>query len=316
MVSISHSTRWRDVACRLTLTGAHAARGWVMGDQPGIEFPRPAGREAEQQIDTPIGDGVRPIDTLVANDEVAILGIGARECALLRQHLEERLDQRACAGPGRGPVLLEQHPARAALDARGDPQTQAPGREILPVGKAAAARRERARIHVHAAARGACAAADSVLIPTWASRRRSASETTTAGCMPGRRVASWLSDGRPQRGALVGAREHAGDRAAGSESLQPPPQPIERLDARVVHQRVVAAKRPAAHAIESCARRGPGRGRVHDQHRVTLAAVTCRDQQRAETHVLFPRQGRDAQKVETIGGAQREEPRSPPPRSR
>src|SRR5579883_1815454 len=101
---------------------AHAARRGVMGHQPGLEFPRPAGREAEQQIDAALGNGVRPVDTLVADDEVAVAHLDPCERALLRQHLEERLDERARPGPGWRRILLEQDPACAALDARSDPQ--------------------------------------------------------------------------------------------------------------------------------------------------------------------------------------------------
>src|SRR6185437_15468305 len=107
---------------------AHAAARGVMGHQPGVELPRSARGEPEQQIDTAFGDGIRAVDALVADDEVPVAGTGARESALLRQHFEKRLDQRLRASPGCRAVLLEQHPARAALDARGNPQAQASGR--------------------------------------------------------------------------------------------------------------------------------------------------------------------------------------------
>ena len=57
-------------------------------------------------------------------------------------------------------------------------------------------------------------------------------------------------DGRPDRPALVRARDHPGGRAAGGERLDAPAQPVERLDARVVHDGAVAAVRPDAQRLE------------------------------------------------------------------
>src|SRR6185437_6169401 len=81
--------------------GAHAARGGVMDHQPGVELPRPAGGETEQQIESAVSDGVRSVDTLVADDEIAVAVIGCGERPLLRQHLEKRADQRPGTRPSR-----------------------------------------------------------------------------------------------------------------------------------------------------------------------------------------------------------------------
>src|SRR4029077_17828490 len=79
------------------------------------------------------------------DDEVALLGRGAAEGALVGELLEEALDLRPGALPGGRSVVLEQYPARTALDAGGDEQRQAPCREVTPVGGAVAAGGERAR---------------------------------------------------------------------------------------------------------------------------------------------------------------------------
>src|SRR6185437_3572126 len=76
---------------------AHAARSGVMGHEPGIKLAPAGGGEAEEEIETAVGDGIRAIDALVADDEIAIAGLGTDESALLRQHLEERVHQRAAA---------------------------------------------------------------------------------------------------------------------------------------------------------------------------------------------------------------------------
>src|SRR5215469_11919098 len=98
-----------------------------MCDEPGVELAGFAGSEAEQQVEFALGERLRPIDPLIGDHEVRLLGGCAGEGALRSQLVEETLYLRLCALPGGWAIVLEQHPARALLDARGDEQRQAPG---------------------------------------------------------------------------------------------------------------------------------------------------------------------------------------------
>src|SRR5947208_11888617 len=47
-----------------------------MRHQPGVEHARLAAGEPEQQVEFAFGKGLRPVDTLIADDEVALIGVG------------------------------------------------------------------------------------------------------------------------------------------------------------------------------------------------------------------------------------------------
>src|SRR6266853_2047904 len=117
-----------------------------MRHQPGVEYARRAAGEPEQQVEFAFGESLRPVDTLIADDEVTLVGVGAGKRALGRQGVEKALDLGLGALPGRRSVMFQQHPARALLDARRHEQRQSPCREVLPVADTAA-RAERARAH-------------------------------------------------------------------------------------------------------------------------------------------------------------------------
>ncbi len=91
-----------------------------MGHQPRVEFTRFTRRETVEQIALPRGDRLRPVDSLVADDEMALFRGSAREGAAFGQPVQKGL--RLCLDllPRRGGIWLEQHPARALLDARRD----------------------------------------------------------------------------------------------------------------------------------------------------------------------------------------------------
>src|SRR6266550_2689925 len=88
-----------------------------MRHQPGVECARLAAGEPEQQVEIAFSESLRPVDPLIAEDEVTLVGVGAGKGSLRRQGVQKRLGLGLGALPGRRPIMLEQHPARALLDA-------------------------------------------------------------------------------------------------------------------------------------------------------------------------------------------------------
>src|SRR5580698_3682217 len=125
--------------------GANAARARTVRHEPGVELPGSRGGEAEQQVELTLGDALRAVDALVGDDEMAVARRHPGEGALRGERVEELRGAGARTAPGRRAVVLEQHPARALLDARGDIESEPPRREVAPVGSAVAIARERAR---------------------------------------------------------------------------------------------------------------------------------------------------------------------------
>ena len=180
--------------------------------------------------------------------------------ALRGQLIEKLLDLRPRALPGRRSVVLEQHPARALLDARRDEQRQPPRREVLPVRGAAATGGEGAR--TDAGARAAAHRQQRVDAGLRQTQRARRPITATAGRSPGRRIASSLSAARPHRPGLIRARDHAGGRAAGAEDLDAAAQAVERLHARVVHDARCRCGTASRRSASSAARALKSRSRA------------------------------------------------------
>src|SRR5215469_7010766 len=68
---------------------AHAAGTGAVSHEPGVELSGLARREPEQQVELALGEGLRPIDTLVRDDEVTLVGGSASEGALGCEVVEE-----------------------------------------------------------------------------------------------------------------------------------------------------------------------------------------------------------------------------------
>src|SRR5258708_38579675 len=96
---------------------ADATRAGLVGHQPCVELAGFARGESEQQVELTLGDGLRSIDALVADDEMTLIGRSSDESPLIRELVEKTFRQRTGALPGRRTGVLEHHPARALLDA-------------------------------------------------------------------------------------------------------------------------------------------------------------------------------------------------------
>jgi len=114
-----------------------------MRHQPGVERARLAGGEAEQQVEFAFGKSLRPVDPLIADDEMTLVVVGGKG-SLRRQGVEKGLDLGPARCPGRRSVMFQQHPARALLDAGRHEQREPSCREVPPV-RGAAARAQGAR---------------------------------------------------------------------------------------------------------------------------------------------------------------------------
>src|SRR5581483_6069479 len=97
-----------------------------------MEVGRLGDSDADQHLHLTLGDRARRVHALVANHEVALFGVRTSESTLLIEAVEEGFDLLARAVPGRIAVLVEQHPARAAFDARRDEERQTTRGQILP----------------------------------------------------------------------------------------------------------------------------------------------------------------------------------------
>jgi len=106
---------------------------------------------------------------------------------------------------------------------------------------------------------------------------------------------------------LVSPHQHAGDRAAGAESLETTSQAVEREQPREVHDGVVTRETPFADAGQRDVRAVPGERRIDDQQRPSLPAVAVRNQQRARADVDLAGERRDAQEIDRLDGAQGEQ---------
>src|SRR5262249_7314353 len=97
---------------------SHAARPGAVRHEPGVERARLAGGETEQQVELALGERLWPIDTLVSDDEVSLIGVSAGERAVGGEGVQESLNLRLRTLPGGRTVVLEQYPAGTLLDAR------------------------------------------------------------------------------------------------------------------------------------------------------------------------------------------------------
>ena len=120
-----------------------------MRHQPGVERAGLAGGEPEQQVEFAFGESLRPVDALIADDEMTVVIVGAGKGSLRRQGVQKGLDLGLGALPGRRSVMFQQHPARALLDAGRHEQREPPCREVPPV-RGPAARAQGARAHAGA----------------------------------------------------------------------------------------------------------------------------------------------------------------------
>ena len=96
---------------------ANTAGARLVRDQPGVELAGLAGGKAEQQVELALGNQRRAVDTLVADDEITLIGGGADEGALLCEGFEKCFCQRLGSLPDGGAVVLENNPTRALLNA-------------------------------------------------------------------------------------------------------------------------------------------------------------------------------------------------------
>ncbi len=179
--------------------------------------------------------------------------------------------------------MLERQPARAALDARIDEQRQTPRRQIA----SNPARHRRRRRACRASRRGSAGAraASSVFTPACARCTRSSSATGVAGRMPVRSSASSLSAAAHTGHASSSRASMPATAPHGAKFSARPRRRSNAVRPRVVHERVLAAKRPAPERLERGARARPGRGRIDDQHRVMLAAEARRDHECAHADI-------------------------------
>ena len=285
--------------------GSHAACAGAMGHEPGVERARLARGESEQQVEFALRESLRPVDALIGDHEVALVGGGLGKRPLCGQGVEKACNLGPRALPGRGPVVLEQHPARALLDAGRDEQRESPRREILPVRSAAPSRGEDARAHAvarpdaHGQERIHARLREARTLCLAHGDRRTQPRTQDRLLALGR---------RPDRPGLVGPSDHARGGAARAEDLDAAAQSVESLHARVVHDGAVAAEGPAPERIEGGARRGPGGRRIEQHQGLAVAAQARRDQQRREADIPLTRQWRNAQHVEARDPLQREQP--------
>src|ERR1700689_2084129 len=113
-----------------------------MGHEPGVELPGLAGGKTKQQVELALGEGLRTVDALIRDHKVRLIGGSPGEGALRGEAIEEGLHLYARTLPGCRSVVLEQHPARALLDARSHEQGQPPRGQIAPVSRSAAAEGE------------------------------------------------------------------------------------------------------------------------------------------------------------------------------
>jgi len=268
---------------------------------------RPRRAQRDQQVDAAGGDLLRTVQPLVAHDLEGTRLARRTEQARIREGLEERLHlalELAPHAPLRG---VEQGPARADLDAVHQQQPPALRREqraLGALGRTARQRLERQRARIHRAQRlqRIHAVRDEALplrIGEQAARPRAEPQQQFV-----------VRARSPRRALLVEPRERACDRAAVGEHLRSAPQAVEGHDAREAHQRVLGAEIEPAQPLEGIVAAVPGRRRIHDQHRATLAAQARRHHQRAGTDVAVAGQRRYAHEVQVLDRREREQARA------
>jgi len=175
----------------------------------------------EQQLNLPSGESAA-VDTLIAYDEVTLVGVGAgkRACPPAARKLSTSAGRAARSRP----VMFQQHPARGLLRCRATNSASRLSR-VLPVADTAA--------------RGACAGSRGArtLRPTAGYSRPPAPAHPIASphrhrrTQPGTQNRLSLRARRPTRAGLIGARDHGPPRRAGTEGLYPAAQP-DRTPAR------------------------------------------------------------------------------------
>ena len=154
----------------------------------------------------------------VALHEVGLARRRALERALAEQVVHERADVEPDLRPQRLVVGLEHHPLRAAVEALLDEQREAPHRQVLPL--ATPARRRRRSVRAPQTTWPDAGNVRRQLTPSGLSRPFSASVSVhRASSGTPTSVASRPAGAFQTPRVGVGARDHAGDRAARGEGL-------------------------------------------------------------------------------------------------
>jgi len=221
--------------------------------------------------------------------------------------LQERLDLPLELLPDGALRQFEHCPARAALEAGHEQQPAALRREqacVGAAGRSACERLEHQRARARRAQRlqrvdavrsqaGALGFGEHALGP----RRRPQQQLFVGARLPGRAL-------------LVHPRQRARDGAAVRERPCPGAQAIEGLDAREAHQGMFGTELELAQAAQRVVATAPGRRRIDDQHRVTVAAEAARHQQRARADVAVALERRDAHEPHVLGRGKRKQARA------
>ena len=269
------------------------------------KWPAPQRRDADEDVHDALFAVALAVHALVAEREPAVARIAARERAALLQRRHELAQLSRRTPPGGRLVGLEDHPARAALDAVDDEQREAPGRERAPV------RSDRTRARERAGFRHFPPGPAHGLDGVYADRGKAGALVIVhrAGRAQPRTHHGFLAARtRPHRPVLGGARQHAGDGAGRREGLEPPAQLVVAEQAREEHACRVGRQRPVAHLGERLRGAVPRERRVDEQDRATFTAEPVGDEQRARADVHVARERRDAQQVEAVDCVQCEQP--------
>ena len=114
----------------------------------------------------------------------------------------------------------------------------------------------------------------------------------------------------PGRAVRIHARQRSGDRSGIGECLVTAAQPVEGLDAREAHQRVIALQAELAQALHHVVAGFPVRGRIDQQQGALVTAELRGHQQHARPPVAIARRRRQADEMQVLDRAQREQART------
>jgi len=279
-----------------------------MRDEEGLALSGTRRRQRHENVHPAFREILFRVDALVAHDLAAVRGLRFAEQPGGLDGRQERLQLLREPRPGGTVLRLEHCPARAALDAAHDGLAAAhPGQE--PARRAATGSTGERAQRLGIAAGGA-QRLDGVHAM---SREAQALQLGQHPRRPRARPKQQLvvRARLPQGPLLVQPRERACDRAAVGESLVAPAQAVIGEYAWEAHQRVIAAELELAQARESLVAGFPVRGRIDDEHEMSVAAELRGHEQRAGPHFLLATQRRDAQEVDVLDVLQREQAAAP-----
>ncbi len=289
--------------------GAHLPHRAALAGVRHDERPpraRTRGAQRDQQVHAAGGDLVRAVEPLVAGNLDHARRLRRAEQARVRERLQEGPHLPFQLLPHATLRRLEQHPARAGLDALHEQQPPALRGQQQALGARCGAARERPKRQrarhgrTQRLQRVDAVGRESLALGVGEHALRTGAEAQ-------RQLV--VGAGLVRRALPVEARKRSGHRTAVGEGLGTTAQPVERDDPRKAQQRVLGAEIELAQPAQDVVARVPSGRRIHDEHRAPLPAQARRHHQRAHAHVAVALEWRDADEVQVVHLCQREQPR-------